>query len=399
MSQRRRVLLLVENLPIARDHRLRKQVAALVATGIEVTVICRRDPQNAVISGIHLREYSAPTDAQSKLGYIREYGWSLFMAAWQMLRSLFAEGFDVVQVSSTPDIYFFVTLPLRLLGKVVVFDARDLSPEIYARRYGSTGGLVITVLKALERASFWSANQVLAVNESVAAVAKERGHVPAARVTVVGNGPVMNGGQFAGPQGSARKASELTCCWVGLMGPQDGVDLALRAVAHLIHEVHRTNTQFVFAGSGDALAMLKALATELELDEWVTFPGWLNSDEVALLLEKADIGLEPNLEDFVSPVKVMEYMAHALPTVAFDLRETRKIVGTGGLFAPPGDVVGFAERIESLILDPITRWELGAAAQDRARSTLSWEHQERQYLELYRTLLPDDRSDLTLEMA
>jgi glycosyltransferase involved in cell wall biosynthesis len=399
VSQRRRVLLLVENLPLARDHRLRKQVAALVATGIEVTVICRRDPQNAMIPGIKLREYAAPTDAQSKLGYIREYAWSLFMAAWQILRSLFAEGFDVVQVTSTPDIYFFVTLPLRLLGKVVVFDARDLSPEIYARRYGSKGGLVLTVLRALERASFWSANEVLVVNESVAAVAKERGHVPTARVTVVGNGPVMNGGQFAGPQGSARKASELTCCWVGLMGPQDGVDLALRAVAHLVHEMHRTNTQFVFAGTGDALPVLKALATELELNEWVTFPGWLNFDEVAVLLEKADIGLEPNLEDFVSPVKVMEYMAHALPTVAFDLRETRNIVGTGGLFASPGDFVGFAERIESLLLDPITRWELGAAAQDRVRSTLSWEHQERQYLELYRTLLPDDRSDLTLEMA
>jgi glycosyltransferase involved in cell wall biosynthesis len=399
VSQRRRVLLLVENLPLARDHRLRKQVAALVATGIEVTVICRRDPQNAMIPGIKLREYAAPTDAQSKLGYIREYAWSLFMAAWQILRSLFAEGFDVVQVTSTPDIYFFVTLPLRLLGKVVVFDARDLSPEIYARRYRSKGGLVLTVLRALERASFWSANEVLVVNESVAAVAKERGHVPTARVTVVGNGPVMNGGQFAGPQGSARKASELTCCWVGLMGPQDGVDLALRAVAHLVHEMHRTNTQFVFAGTGDALPVLKALATELELNEWVTFPGWLNFDEVAVLLEKADIGLEPNLEDFVSPVKVMEYMAHALPTVAFDLRETRNIVGTGGLFASPGDFVGFAERIESLLLDPITRWELGAAAQDRVRSTLSWEHQERQYLELYRTLLPDDRSDLTLEMA
>jgi glycosyltransferase involved in cell wall biosynthesis len=209
----------------------------------------------------------------------------------------------------------------------------------------------------------------------------------------------MSGGQFAGPQGSARKASKLTCCWVGLMGPQDGVDLALRAVAHLIHKLERTDTRFVFAGTGDALPALQALAAELHIEEWVTFPGWLSSDEVAALLETADIGLEPNLEDFVSPVKVMEYMAHALPTVAFDLRETRKIVGAGGLFTSPGDIVGFAECIESLILNPMTRWELGAAAQDRVRSTFSWEHQARQYLELYRTLLPHDRSDLTLEMA
>jgi glycosyltransferase involved in cell wall biosynthesis len=399
VSQRRRVLLLVENLPIARDHRLRKQAAALVAAGIEVTVICRRDPQNAAIPGIKLREYAAPTDALSKLGYIREYGWSLLMAGWQMLRCLLAEGVDVVQVSSTPDIYFFVTLPMRLLGKVVVFDARDLSPEIYARRYGSESGAALRVLRALERTSYWSAHEVLAVNESVAAVAKERGHVSGEHVTVVGNGPVMSGGQFAGPQGSARKASKLTCCWVGLMGPQDGVDLALRAVGHLIHKMQRTDAQFVFAGTGDALPALQALAAELRIEKWVTFPGWLSSEEVAALLETADIGLEPNLEDFVSPVKVMEYMAHALPTVAFDLRETRKILGSGGLFTSPGDIVGFAECIESLILDPITRWELGAAAQDRVRSTFCWEQQERPYLDLYRTLLPHDRSDLTLEMA
>jgi glycosyltransferase involved in cell wall biosynthesis len=370
-----------------------------VAEGIEVTVICRRDPENAAIPGIKLRDYAAPTDAVSKFGYVREYGWSLLMAGWQILRSLVAEGFDVVQVSSTPDIYFFVTLPMRWLGKAVVFDARDLSPEIYSRRYGSEGGAVLRVLRALERTSYWSANEVLAVNESVAAVAKERGHVAAAHVTLVGNGPVMRGGQFAGPQGSARKASKLTCCWVGLMGPQDGVDLALRAVAYLVHQMQRTDTGFVFAGTGDAMPALKALAAELRIEEWVTFPGWLSSEEVAALLEMADIGLEPNLEDFVSPVKVMEYMAHALPTVAFDVRETRKIAGAGGLFAPPGDIVGFAECIEALILDPITRWELGAAAQDRVRSTYSWEHQERQYLELYRTLLPHDRSDLTLEMA
>ncbi len=399
MSGHRRVLLLVENLPLARDHRLRKQVAALVASGIGVTVICRRDPANAAIEGITLREYAAPTDAMSKFGYLREYGWSLFMASWQILLCLLAEGFDVIQVSSTPDIYFFVTVPLRWLGKSVVFDARDLSPEIYARRYGATGGSVLRVLRALERASYWSATRVLAVNDSVAAIAHERGRVPAGRVTVVGNGPVLRGAQFSGPRGSARRFTGLTCCWVGLMGPQDGVDLALRSVAHLVHVVKRTDAHFVFAGTGDALPELEALAAQLEINEWVSFPGWLNSDEVAALLESADIGLEPNLEDFVSPVKVMEYMAHGLPTVAFDLRETTKIVGDGGLYASAGDVVGFADRIETLIINPLTRFELGAVAQERIRSTFAWEHQERQYLEVYRTLFPHDRPDLTLEVA
>jgi glycosyltransferase involved in cell wall biosynthesis len=398
MSESQRVLMLVENLPIARDHRLRKQAAALVASGFSVTVICRRDPDNAAIPGITLREYRAPVDAQSKFGYLREYGWSLLMASWQLLRCLLAEGFDVLQVASTPDIYFFISVPMRLLGKVVVFDARDLSPEIYARRYGRTGGTVLRVLRVLERASYRSSDRVLAVNDSVSAIAQQRGGVPADRVTVVGNGPVLSDVQSDGPRGS-EATSGLTGCWIGLMGPQDGVDLALRAVAHLVHERRRTDAQFVFAGTGDALPELQSLADELRIAQWVTFPGWLDSDGVVSLLQRSDVGLEPNLEDFVSPVKVMEYMAYGLPTVAFDLRETRKIVGPGALFAPAGDTVAFADCIETLLANPSARLTLGTVARERIQDTYSWEHQERTYLELYHTLLRHDRPDRTLELA
>jgi glycosyltransferase involved in cell wall biosynthesis len=394
-----RVVLLVENLPIARDHRLRKQAAALVASGIAVTVICRRDPENALVPGITLREYRAPVDALSKFGYLREYGWSLLMAAWQILRCLFAEGFDVLQVASTPDIYFFITVPMRLLGKVVVFDARDLSPEIYARRYGRDGGVVLTVLRALERASYRSCDHVLAVNDSVSAIAQQRGRVPAAQVTVVGNGPVLGDVRSAGPRQGTSASGGLTCCWIGLMGPQDGVDLGLRAVAHLVHARHRTDTQFVFAGTGDALPDLQALTRELRIEEWVSFPGWLDSDGVVALLQKADVGLEPNLEDFVSPVKVMEYMVYGLPTVAFDLRETRKIVGPAALFAPPGDIEAFAGCLETLLSDASARLRLGALGRARIENTFSWEHQERHYLELYHTILGPHRPDLTLELA
>jgi glycosyltransferase involved in cell wall biosynthesis len=399
MSRPPRVVLLVENLSIARDHRLRKQAAALVASGIAVTVICRRDPENALIPGITLREYRAPVDAVSKVGYLREYGWSLLMAAWQLLRCLLSESFDVLQVASTPDIYFFVTVPMRLLGKVVVFDARDLSPEIYARRYGRNSGAVLTVLRALERASYRSSDRVLAVNDSVSAIAQERGRVPAGRVTVVGNGPVMADVRATGPRPGINALGGLTCCWIGLMGPQDGVDLGLKAVAHLVHTRHRTDTTFIFAGTGDALPDLQALTNELRIEEWVSFPGWLDSDGVVALLQKADVGLEPNLEDFVSPVKVMEYMAYGLPTVAFDLRETRKIVGPAALFAPAGDIEALSGCLETLLSDPSARLRLGALGRKRIEDTFSWEHQQRRYLELYHTLLRPGRPDLTLELA
>lgn len=384
----RRVLLLVENLPISRDHRLRKQAAALVESGFSVTVVCRKDPDNHKVDGVVLREYASPPEGDGKLAYLYEYFWSLLMASWCILSCLFAEGFDVIQVASTPDIYFLITLPLRAFGKAVVFDARDLSPEIYARRYGRKGGAVLRVLRALEWVSYRTAKEVIAVNTSVAQVAVKRCGVPAERVIIVGNGPALRDLTVTS---SSERGERLLCCWIGLIGPQDGVDLALRAIAQLVHERGLVDTTYVFAGAGDALKSLRELAAALDLEKWVSFPGWADQDEVAEILRSADIGLEPNLEDFVSPVKVMEYMAYGLPVVAFELLETTKILGGGGLYASPGDISGFADCIEALLADPAARRRLGATGQQRVRTRFAWELQAVRYNELFENLLATDR--------
>lgn len=393
MTRPRRVLLLVQHLALTRDHRLRKQATALLNAGFAVTVVCRSDPDNHKFPGVTLREFPAPRDAQNKIGYLREYAWTLFMAGWQILCSLLTEGFDAIQVRSTPDIYFIFTLPLRALGKAVVFDARDLSPELYARRYGAKNGPVFGLLRALEWVSFRSATSVLVVNRSVEVVATKRCRVPAGRVTQVGNGPVMS--NLRPPLRYDRHPANggHTCCFIGVMGPQDGVELALRAAAVLVHERHRDDTRFVFAGTGDTLPALKDLAASLRLENWVSFPGWMPADKIAALLHKADVGLEPNPEDFVSPVKVMEYMAYGLPVVAFDLFETRQILRTGGRYAPAGNVVAFADCIEALLDDPKAREELGAAGHERALNVLAWEHQAPRYVQVYENLLAGPYGD------
>jgi glycosyltransferase involved in cell wall biosynthesis len=108
---------------------------------------------------------------------------------------------------------------------------------------------------------------------------------------------------------------------------------------------------------------------------------------VETLLSEADLGLEPNVEDFVSPVKVMEYMAHGLPVVAFELRETRNVVGPGAPLVAPSDVAAFADRIEALLDDPHERERLSLQGRLRAEQILAWEHQEAVYIRLYRRLL------------
>lgn len=374
---------MVENVSLARDHRLRKHAAALVAAGARVTVICRRDPRNAEVPGVRVLDYPAPRDGGSKLGFAREYGWSLVMAALLTLRALIGPGVDVVQISSTPDIYFLLAAPLKLLGRRVVFDFKDLSPEMYAARYGTREGLMYSLLRRFERASLRTADHVVAVNGSVKRVAERRGGVRGDDVTIVGNGPVLAELRPRAPRPELRRGHARLCLLVGMMGPQDSVDLAVDAVAHLVHGLGRTDTAFVFVGVGDAVPGLVARVERHGLGPWVSFPGWAERDEVHDHLATADLGLEPNLEEFVTPVKAMEYMAFGLPFVAFDVAETRHIGAGAAALVPAGDVKAFATAIDELLADPARREALGAAGRAAVEERLAWEHQAARYLTVY----------------
>lgn len=387
-----RVLMIVEHLPLARDERLRKQVKALVSNGYQVTVICRRDPANRAdnadpaTNGVRIRDYRAPAEAGGALGFLREYSYSWAIAAWLTLRTFLAEGFDAIQVSGNPDIYFTLGLPFKLLGKPLVFDQRDVAPETYEVRYGRRG-LVYQVLRRLERASYRAADHVVTVNRSLQRIAHARGGVPVGRVTVAGNGPLLERTYRRNPRPELKRGKPFLCVYLGVMGPQDRVDLALRAIHHLVHELGRRDCQFAFVGDGEVRESSVRLAEELGISDWATFPGWAQEDEAFTYLSTADLGLEPNLEDYVSPVKGMEYMAFGLPFVAFDLTETRELAAGAAAYAPPEDVPAFAAHINRLLDDSGERAEMGRQGRRRVEETVAWDHQEAAYVQVYRRLL------------
>lgn len=390
-TRRPHILLVVENVALARDHRLQKQVASLHGHGYRVTVICRSDPGNECPAGVGLRTYRAPADGTSKLGFAWEYGYSFAMAAWLAAGVFRRDPFDAIQVSGTPDIYFALAAPYRLLGRPLVLDQRDLSPELFELRYGRRGA-VHRALRWLERRSYRAADQVITVNATLRRVALTRGGLPPEAVTVVVNGPVLASTHRREPRPELKHGKPFLCCWLGHMGPQDRLDLALRAVGHLVHDIGRTDCHFAFVGDGEARIHAIRLAAQLRISEWVSFPGWAGQDEAFTYLSTADIGLEPNMEEIVSPVKGMEYMAFGLPFVSFDLTETRALACDAAAYAQPGDVPGFARVVDELLSDPVRRAELGLAGRQLVAERLAWDRQEDAYLGVYERLLGKPRT-------
>jgi glycosyltransferase involved in cell wall biosynthesis len=387
-ARQARVLMLIENVPLARDHRLRKQAAALLANQFDVTVICRRDPRNkACVPGVRVLQYPAPPEGSGLLAFAWEYAYSVIMAAVLTLWAFVRHGFDILQVASTPDIYFLIAAPCRWLGRPVVFDFRDPSPETYEARFGRRSGATYRVLLLLERCSMRAADRVLVVNESLRRMALQRGGVDDARIVIVGNGPASSRAARNDARSELRPGRRRHCCWVGMIGPQDRVDLALRAIDHLVHVRKRTDCSFTFVGAGEALPAVRQLAGQLGIGDWVSFPGWVEEELVFDYLSTADIGLEPNTEDYVSPVKVMEYLAAGLPVVAFAAEENVRLAGDAARYAPIGDVAAMARLIDELLDDEVSRDRMGRIGRDRVRTAIAWDHQAVPYMSVLMELL------------
>jgi glycosyltransferase involved in cell wall biosynthesis len=189
------------------------------------------------------------------------------------------------------------------------------------------------------------------------------------------------------PPASVRAGADHLLVYLGIMGPQDGVNQLLAVMDVLVHERGRRNLHLALLGFGDCLDQLRQEAVSRDLSDFVTFTGRVGPDQIADYLSAADIGLGPDLKtplnDISTMNKTMEYMAYCLPSVSFDLVETRVSAGDAGVFVPSGDIARFADEVERLLDDPDARATLGTAARERVSRELDWKPQAEAYVRVF----------------
>ncbi len=387
----RRILIIVQNLPVPFDRRVWLECQALISAGYQVAVVCpkgRGDPAYEVIESVELYKYRPYAPGGSKFSFAAEYAYSFLATAWTTLKARRSGRFAVIQACNPPDIFWPLALAFRALeGTRFVFDHHDLCPELYQSRFPGGAKLPYRGLLTLERRTHRAADHVIATNDSYREIAMTRGGKPAAEVTVVRTGPDperLKPGQ-ADPE--LRRGRRYLAAYIGVMGPQDGVDIVIRAAGIVVHKLGRDDIAFTLIGSGDCFDDLVALRDELGLAGHVEFTGRAPDDLVARILSTADAGLSPDprnpLNDVSTMNKTMEYMAFELPVVAFDLRETRVSAGEAAVYVEPNDEHAYAEAIVALIDDEPKRARLGKLGRARVEQELAWSHQEHAYLGVY----------------
>ncbi|BAH54048.1 glycosyltransferase [Rhodococcus opacus] len=391
----RHVMILVENLSVPFDRRVWQESRALVDAGYLVTVICpmgnKQDRESEVtIEGVRILRYPLRAASGGPIGYVREYGSALFHTVRLAHRVRREHPIDVVQACNPPDLLFLVAMSLRPWGARFVFDHHDLSPELFLSRFPGRARALHWATRVLERLTFAAADGVISTNESYRRIAIERGKVPPGRVTVVRSAPDLGRFVRRSPDAAFRRGRRYLGAYLGVMGPQDGVDYALRAIAHLRNDIGREDVHFVFMGGGDAFEDLLDLREELGLGEIVEFTGRVSDEFVQRCLSTADVCLSPDpfnpLNDVSTMNKVVEYMAMSRPLVSFELTEARVSAGEAALYVPANDEAAFAAGIDELLRDPERRSRMGELGRARVERDLSWETSRRALVDFYDAL-------------
>lgn len=387
---------MVENLPVPLDRRVWQSAVALRRAGWDVDVVCPRgrvrDTEISVVrDGVRIHRYALSPATGGKLSYVREYG-QAFRRVRRLVRALCDDGpVDVVHVCNPPDVMMAACRTAVPRGVPLVYDHHDLFPELYSARFGRASGLgrahglVYRLARVLERQSYRFAAVVLVPNDSYRAVALGRGHKRPEDVFVVRNAPDLDTFRPVDPDPSLRRGRRHLIAYLGVMGPQDGVDHALRALAALRRQ--RSDWHAVFMGDGDVLAAMVRLAGQLGVAGHVEFTGMVGDDEIARVLSTADVCIAPDpknaFNDRSTMNKVVEYMAMGRPVVAYDLTEARVTAEGAALFARADDTAQFAGHIATLLEDEALRTRLGAAGRLRVETELDWRRSEQTLLAAY----------------
>jgi glycosyltransferase involved in cell wall biosynthesis len=329
-------------------------------------------------------------EASTRLGYLLEYSWALLAELCLALKIFRKTRFRILQACNPPDVIFLVALSFKLLGVRFIFDHHDLNPELYEAKFGHRG-LVYKLVCLMERLSFRVADISMAPNESFRKIAITRGRVRANRVFVVRSTPELAALRRDTAEPALKEGRKYLVLYLGVMGPQDGVDLLIESISHVVASGHPQDTLFALIGSGTEVPRLKQLVGQKGLDAFVRFTGPLYGTPLHAYLSSADVGVAPDpvntFNNNLTTNKVLEYMAFGKPVVMYDLVEGRRSAGECALYARANDPTDFACQILKLLDSEILREQLGKCGRKRIEDQLNWEQDKRSLIEAYQTAL------------
>lgn len=170
--------------------------------------------------------------------------------------------------------------------------------------------------------------------------------------------------------------------YLGLLADHQGTGLLIDAIRKLVRDQGRKDLHFLIMGY-PGVQLYRAYAHELGLSDHVTFTGRVPYEEAPKMLALGDVAVAPKVSATEGSGKVLNYMAMALPVVAFDTPVHREYLGELGIYAEQGRVDALAEALAWMLDREAHGREVGAQLRERAQALYSWDHAGQRIEEIY----------------
>ena len=176
--------------------------------------------------------------------------------------------------------------------------------------------------------------------------------------------------------------------FVGRLYHRKGLEILLRSIPPIIQDF--SDIKFVISGTGfkKKEQSLRDLAKKLDIEDYVTFLGYVPDQDLPDLYSASDIFVLPAIyENF--PFAILEAQATGLPVISTKVGGIPEFLedNKNGFLIDPGDQVQLAQRILMLLRDPIRAEEMGKLGRSLIEKSLDWRIITGQVIDLYNKLL------------
>jgi len=372
------------------DTRVMSYANALAQAGARVDIIASRySSRNDPDQHRNIKVYSIPVSRNYRngLGYIVNYIVSTIFFIIYASILYFKRRYKILHIHNMPDTLMLAALLPKLFGAKAILDIHDPMPNVFMSKYrqGSSSAIV-RFFEVQEKISASLADEIITANPLFKDLLVKRG-ILAEKILVVNNIPnpqlfdrQQSGEETPGPTG------KFTLIFPGTIAPRYCLDVAIRALPKLSNEI--PNLRLTIIGKHTQHSEdLAALASDLNVTEYINFVPFLPADQISSEIAKADVGIYTALPDphmsIAMPIKVLEYVTMGVPVVASRLPILEAFFDdTGILFFSPGNIDEFARHVLNLYRNPSLRKELTRNATTSLSDKYSWKDEFNRYLRL-----------------
>jgi len=295
-----------------------------------------------------------------------------------------------LEIGKTEKFDFILTIfhPFHLVPKAAVSCGKKLGIPVIVKVddaiYEKSSGIKSIqrkIEKVLNSRTLKNASRVLVMNEQTRKVVHEFYNVPMENIAIVPNGVELSIFQKKTPRDSRK------IVFSGAMYHHRGLDILLDAASKVKKKI--PDVKFILLGSGPESEKLQQIVKEQNLQENVEFMGWIPRDEIPSHLSNATLGIGPlrltTVTSGALPIKVLEYMASALPVIAKKGTLPNDVVKDekNGFLIENSDEL--AEKIILLLNNSSKVEEMGIESRNMVQK-FSWDNVVNSILEIYKKI-------------